>query len=32
MIGGKTTLSDVLKDTGAQSADSLRKQSLDVTE
>ncbi|WP_432886759.1 ABC transporter substrate-binding protein [Streptomyces sp. CA-251251] len=32
VIGGKTTLSDVLKDTGAQSADSLRKQSLDVTE
>ncbi|MFC7845129.1 ABC transporter substrate-binding protein [Streptomyces sp. NPDC001046] len=31
-VAGKTTLGDVLKDTGAQSADSLRKQSLDVTE
>lgn len=32
VIGGKKTLGDVLKDTGSQSADSLRKQSLDVTE
>ncbi|MER5967609.1 extracellular solute-binding protein [Streptomyces sp. NPDC002057] len=31
-IGGKKTLGDVLKETGTQSADSLRKQSLDVTE
>ncbi|MER6677432.1 extracellular solute-binding protein [Streptomyces sp. NPDC000983] len=31
VIAGKTTLGDVLKDTGAQSADSLRKQSLEVT-
>lgn len=31
-IAGKSTLGDVLKDTGAQSAESLRKQSLDVTQ
>ncbi|MBX9420897.1 ABC transporter substrate-binding protein [Streptomyces lateritius] len=31
-IAGKSTLGDVLKDTGNQSAESLRKQSLDVTE
>ncbi|MFF4244789.1 ABC transporter substrate-binding protein [Streptomyces sp. NPDC001822] len=30
-IGGKGTLGDVLERTGAQSVDSLRKQSLDVT-
>lgn len=32
VFGGKSTLGDVLKETGKQSADSLRKQSLDVTE
>jgi multiple sugar transport system substrate-binding protein len=31
-IAGKSTLGDVLEDTGAQSAESLRKQSLDVAE
>ncbi|MER6471531.1 ABC transporter substrate-binding protein [Streptomyces collinus] len=31
VIGGKSTLGDVLKRTGSQSVDSLRKQSLDVT-
>ncbi|MFE1437491.1 ABC transporter substrate-binding protein [Streptomyces sp. NPDC058739] len=31
VIAGKSTLGDVLKDTGSQSADSLRKQALDVT-
>ncbi|MFD3569500.1 ABC transporter substrate-binding protein [Streptomyces sp. NPDC058667] len=31
-IGGGSTLGDVLKQTDAQSAESLRKQSLDVTE
>ncbi|MGV9454429.1 ABC transporter substrate-binding protein [Streptomyces sp. NPDC003635] len=31
-VAGKTTLGDVLKDTGAQSVESLRKQSLDVAE
>ncbi|MFG2899845.1 ABC transporter substrate-binding protein [Streptomyces zaomyceticus] len=31
-IGGRTTLGEVLEDTGEQSAESLRKQSLDVTE
>ncbi|MFG2834280.1 ABC transporter substrate-binding protein [Streptomyces zaomyceticus] len=31
-IGGRTTLGEVLEDTGKQSAESLRKQSLDVTE
>ncbi|MFE1343464.1 ABC transporter substrate-binding protein [Streptomyces sp. NPDC058757] len=31
-IAGKSTLGDVLKDTDAQSAESLRKQSLDVTQ
>ncbi|WP_329034105.1 extracellular solute-binding protein [Streptomyces sp. NBC_00178] len=31
VIGGKGTLGDVLERTGAQSVDSLRKQSLDVT-
>ncbi|MFF4846285.1 ABC transporter substrate-binding protein [Streptomyces collinus] len=31
VIGGKSTLGDVLKQTGSQSVDSLRKQSLDVT-
>ncbi|MEU3862142.1 sugar ABC transporter substrate-binding protein [Streptomyces sp. NPDC028722] len=31
VIGGRTTLRDVLKETGSQSTESLRKQSLDVT-
>lgn len=31
-VAGKTTLGDVLQDTGAQSVESLRKQSLDVAE
>ncbi|MEU9736652.1 extracellular solute-binding protein [Streptomyces sp. NPDC048002] len=31
VIAGETTLGEVLKDTGTQSADSLRKQSLEVT-
>ncbi|MFJ5774317.1 ABC transporter substrate-binding protein [Streptomyces sp. NPDC093094] len=32
VVGGKSTLGDVLKETDAQSAESLRKQSLDVTD
>ncbi|MEV5433960.1 sugar ABC transporter substrate-binding protein [Streptomyces sp. NPDC052701] len=31
VIGGKSTLGDVLEKTGSQSAESLRKQSLDVS-
>ncbi|MFB7726746.1 ABC transporter substrate-binding protein [Streptomyces sp. NPDC056127] len=31
VVAGKSTLGDVLKETGSQSADSLRKQSLDVS-
>ncbi|MQS07388.1 ABC transporter substrate-binding protein [Streptomyces alkaliphilus] len=32
VLGGRTTLTDVLRETQAQSVESLRKQSLDVTD